>query len=219
VSDFPAPQSPPQPFSPAPVVKTLVPSAQLIAGGPLAGMEIALRALLLGGFPSSQFTHRTMPAKLTVEGWRRLTQKTPTICLGFVKFTPNTRSSSRVWRGLAHWSAFLVVKNTTFEGQMTGDQFGCGLFGMLAVATSVLHGRPCGAYGSIEVSEGAQGFDEQWQDDNAAMGVVSFTVPFDMIDAAGLEALDDFTTLGLSWAGLPGITDSVVDIRQEADIV
>ena len=208
----------PAPFSPAPPPCLPAAPAALIAGGPLLAMHQDLVAQLQCAFPPSQFAYHVMRARLTPQEWGKITARTPAIALGFVKMTPPGSGAvrPRVWSGRAHWALFLVAKSPrTDSSAVLGDGLGVGLMGMLAVATCALQGRSIAGFGSAEVGEGAEAYSEGWAETGSALAVLNVSVPFDMIDAAGLAQLDDFLRLGVRW---PGVPDQVVDVQDNADL-
>ena len=204
---------PPVAFSPAPPVLQPEFPADLIQGGPVAMMHRDLQARLRQAFPPEQFEHRTMPARLTPEGWSRFTQRTPVVGLGWVKMTPvqNRAVRPRVWSGHAHWMIFLVCRNPREDAQLLGDTLGVGMAGMLAVATAALHGHSIAGIGGAEVGEGGQAYSDGWANADLAQAALNVSVPFDLVDLAGLARLDDFLRLGQRWAGLPDLVANMRD--------
>ena len=204
---------PPVPFSPPPVPREPVPPAELIAGGPIAAMHRDIGARLMRAFPPAQFQHRPMPARLTPEGWSRLTEGPRVVGLGWVKMTPPEGRAvrGRVWSGRSHWMIFLVCRNPRVEGQLLGDALGCGMLGMLAVATAALHGHDIAGIGAAEIGEGGQAYTDALANADVAQAALSLTVPFELVDAAGLTRLDEFLRLGQRWPGLPDLVSNVRD--------
>ena len=205
------------PFQPTPPVLQPILPQPLLAGGPIALMHRDLDARLKRAFPVEQFSHRTMPARLTREGWARFTERTPVVGLGWVKLTPVAQRSvrPRIWSGHAHWQLFLVVRNPRVEAQLLGDDLGAGMAGMLAVATAALMGHSIGGVGSAQIGEGGQTYSDDWADANLAQAALNISVPFDMVDLAGLAQLDDFLRLGQRWNGLPDLVSNVRDANAE----
>ena len=203
---------PPVAFAPAPPVQQAVAPAELIAGGPIALMHRDLQQRLAEAFPPAQFTHRTMPARMTAEGWAKFTERPPVVGLGWVKMTPVAGKAVRnhIWSGQAHWTIFLVTRNPKVEALLLGDALGAGLAGMLAVATCALHGRSIGGIGGAEVGEGGQTYSDGWAREELAQAALNVSVPFDLVDLAGLARLNDFLRHGERWPGLP---DLVTDVR------
>ncbi len=205
---------PPVAFSDPPLPQQDVLAAELIGGGPVAAMHRDLALRLALAFPPAQFQHRTMPARLTPSEWARYTERCPFVGLGFVRMAPASGAlvRPRVWSGRAEWLVMFVVRNPKIEAQLLGDGLGCGLAGMLAVATAALHGRGIAGIGACQVGEGGAAYSESWASENASAAALNISVPFDLVDQAGLARLDDFLRLGQRWAGLP---DLVADVRDD----
>jgi hypothetical protein len=201
------------PFSPPLVPCQKVPPAELIDGGPVAAMHRDIKARLMRAFPPVQFTHRTMPARLTPEGWARLTERLPMVALGWLKLTPPEGRAvrGRVWSGRSHWTIFLVCKNPEIEAQLLGDALGVGMLGMLAVATAALHGHSIAGIGAAEIGERGQAYTDALANAQVAQAALNLSVPFDLVDAAGLTRLDDFLRLGQRWPGVPDLVSNLRD--------
>ncbi len=204
------------PFQDAPPVREPVLAPELIDGGPVAMMHRDLQARLAQAFPPAQFTHRTMPSRMTPEAFARFTERVPVIGLGWVKMTPVAGLSvrPRIWSGRAHWQLWVVVRNKTPEAQLLGDRLpaGFGMAGLIAVATAALHGRPIAGIGAAQVGEAGQAYSESWANAELAMAAIEVTVPFDLVDVAGLQRLDEFLRMGVRWPGYP---DVVADMRDD----
>ncbi len=200
-------------FTPAPPVVVPTPAATLMAGGPIALMEAAFAKRLLEAFPAKVFTHKTVPSRLTLQGWARITEKLPMVGLAFGKAEPmKAGGRSSTWDAMADWTLFLMVKGSTPREQMFGSIGSrIGLAGMMAVAVSALHGLRIDGAGTAQVTGATQAYDEAWINDDIGLAVVTLTVPFSVIDLAALEALDDLHTIGMRWPTQPD-TDNFVDM-------
>jgi phage gp37-like protein len=198
-------------FTPAPPVVTPTPAAVLMDGGPLLLMEAALVKRLHEAFPLKVFTHKTVPARLTLQGWARITEKLPMVGLAFGKAEPQKSGGrSSTWDAYADWTVFLAVRGSTPREQMFGSIGSrIDVAGMMAVAVSALHGLTIDGAGTAQVTAATQAYDEAWTNEDIGLAAVTLTVPFSMIDRAGLALLDDLLTIGMRWPTQPD-TDNFI---------
>jgi hypothetical protein len=170
--------------------------------GPLQLMGDALIARLKLVFPETKFQHETVPAKVDANQWRKLTQRTPFIGLGWNDAEAG-HNGGRPFDGQARWTVFLVTKNIRgTRERYWGDALAPGLFRMVHGAIAMLNGFTIPGVGTAEVTRAANMYAEGWDDNDMAMAAVDLTVGL-TIDLANSvsppDGLDPFHNLGISW--------------------
>lgn len=168
----------------------------LSTDGRLPAMADALAARLKGIFPTSHFAHQIVPAGMTPKVWSDLTARTPFIGLGWRGVEPDP-NSGRLFRGRAEWTVFAVVRNPSSpRARLLGDATAPGTIGMAQVAAAWLHGWHVPDCGPIEVQGIAALSADGWKDEAAEVTALNIRVPFTLV---GLEQLEDFLRLGVTW--------------------
>lgn len=200
-----------------------LPSAvQAILPGTLAVIGRALEARLQAAFPLSLFQHSFVPAKLDQKEWGKLTERTPSVALGW-NDADNSKNAGRLFAGESTWSVFLVTKNNNsisarYFGDTQGQQWAPGLFAMAQVAIAVLHGLTIPSVGSVTVKRASNAYAEGWND-NMAMCVIDLAVDttIALVDAVSAPGdLGLFETLATLWnlaspVGDAGGVDEIFD--------
>ena len=134
------------------------------------------------------------------------------MALGFARFAPN-KDIGAIWRGAAQWQVVLVARNKTLRMQMRGDAQRAGLFGMMSVAASALHGFVIGNLGSAHVSESGPVYSDNWANKELAVGGLTVSVPFTLTDTKALSELDDLLRVGVTWEGKAALPEEVINVR------
>ena len=175
------------------------PPFAFVRPGPLATIGRALRDRLTQVFPENKFTFGWMPARVDADVWSRLTRRTPFIGIGFNRFyRVQTTNSLNV---VTEWSLYLATKNESGqEALLFGDKLAPGLFSLLQVAASAIHGFTIPGQGSVQVMESTHAFVEGIKDDSLGVGTVELTVGADATVAQVIEiAAGDLSSQVIQW--------------------
>ena len=159
----------------------------------------AIEARLRVAFPDPLFDFALMADSPSVKELERVVRRKPFIGLGLAALKPG--DFARQFKGIAQWTIFLMVENQSSAGaRYTGDDLGIGLFGMLHVASTLLHGWTIDGVGAVAVKEVSMIRAEGWGDDNTAMAALGLDVAFAADPApAALADLGSFLSLNIAW--------------------
>jgi hypothetical protein len=180
--------------------------------GPLSAMVLGLQERLQLAFPPNVFDFQIMPARLTAGAWSRVTRRLPFVGLGWNMAKSSTGAR---FSGAAHFSLFLVTRNSTGEmGRLLGDQQGPGILQLVTAAVAVLGGfkipdlsdgaAPGATVGTCVVTMAANASAELASED-MAVATIDFEVQGLLLTVAsvlqGTEATPDaLKMIGESWA-------------------
>ena len=169
-------------------------------------MADAIEARLRLGFPAvvsgaEGFFVRTMSASPDDKELDRVFAQKPGIGIAWAGF-PSDPQSGRTLHGRALWHITLVCANAqSAENRMRGDSRGIGLFGMVWMATSLLHGWTLDDIGTASVLEATPAYADGWKAEGVAMAMIAVSIPLVLTPigpAAGTD-LDDFLRLNSTW--------------------
>lgn len=141
---------------------------------------------------------------MTPDEFRRLSEQTPRLHLGFEGFKAKA-SMVRSFEGDLSFRMIAVVKNPDRSRVHLGDRLGPGLYPVLMSLVAALHGQTIEDVGSIEVTDANQANIDGWQTMGAAAGIVSFSIHTSLGDLLGMGAdAPAFTSLVSSF-DVPGL--------------
>lgn len=193
--------------------------ASLVAAGPLHAMHAALTARLKLAFPTTHFGHHTLPARITLPVWQKITRRTPAICLGWNGFDRG-KDAGRVLRANAKWSVLGATRNEAgVEPRLLGDALGAGQIGVAQVAAAALHGMAIRDVGTVAVTGATNLVIEGLLDEHAALTGIDITVNFDLRPAPATGDIDEFLTGAADWRLAPldtAAASDVIPLREDA---
>ena len=173
----------------------------LATASPLHAIDAAIAARLLEAFPAKRFHHGIVPAKLTQQGWQRLTRNTPFVGRGWTGIKPRNVIAG-VFAGEARWTVWLVQSNSDVgTGALERGDSKPGLYGMAIMAAMVLEGLRVPEVGTLAVEDLQHLFSEEWGDENTGLVGINLTIPVNLLDVAPPGEIDDFLRLGVTWPG------------------
>lgn len=171
-----------------------MPDISFVQPGPLASVALGIKARLDLIFPPEKFVFQWMPPRIDVGVWQKLTRRAPMIGIGFNRF-----HSPRLPKDLAvisDWTVYLVTRNEAGSKELLfGDPFAPGQFMLSAAAGAILHGTTLPGLGTIQVTEAANSFVEDFKENDLSLTAIELSVPVCLtlgmvLDGAGTEAAD-----------------------------
>lgn len=124
---------------------------------------------------------------MTPDEFRRLSEQTPRLHLGWEGFKANAEAA-RMFAGTLSFRLVAVVKHPERSGVHLGDRLGPGLYPVVMALVAALHGRTIDGVGTIQVTDANQANIDGWRSMGAAAGIVSFAVHTSLGDLLGAGA-------------------------------
>lgn len=186
----------------------------ILQPGPLAEIGRALQGRLALAFPPNLFTFQWMPARVDRAVWNKLIRGPRTIGLGFNRF--DDPQMTGLLSAISHWSVYLMTKNESgSEALMFGDKLAPGFFALAQVGAAMLHGHTIKGIGTVQVTECANSFIEDYGDDGLAIATIELKVPVclslgSVLGGDGLKPAD-LTGQTIQWS-FDGTTVAQTDI-------
>ena len=184
----------------------------LIGAGPLFDADAALAARLKLVFPTKQFQHDVMPAKLDRGAWEKLAERAPFVGRVWTGW-PAAQSCGRIFNGRASWQVFLLAYNPRSEPLFRGDAKGIGLFAMAQMAVAAVHGWTAEGLGTWSVDGVQNSITDDWQDASRGLLVMGASIGLELVDDVAFAQLDEFLRLGVTWDS-PAIAEQVQTVRE-----
>jgi len=172
-----------------------------LAYAPIRVMEPAIIERLRLAFPVMDFTIERVPQVMTIKEFERHANQAPFIGLAWTGLKPDS-ASGRILKGQMLWRLILIFKASSgLETRFKGDARGIGLDAMVDVAVALLQGAVFPGIGLCTVTLANSIIADGWSDDQIVIAQVDFAIAFSITPAAfELVTLDDFKTLGVTWA-------------------
>jgi hypothetical protein len=178
--------------------------------GPLHFMARGLQVRLQQVFPASGFDWHWLDGKISKAQWVKLTQRTPSVCVGFGGVGPST-ANGETFMGRAHWFVSLVTRNPgSPQARLLGDRAAPGILALVRAATLALHGfridppdTPWAASGAVEITDISALTSEDWIDEALAAVGISLSVPYEEALPPGLDTPNHFNALRTAWSFSP----------------
>ena len=177
----------------------------VLSPGPLALIAQGIRDRLEVALPPRWFTYRWAPARFDRAAWRALTQRPPSIGLGFQGFDAVQTTGDLT--AMSQWHAFVVTRNEGGpEPLLFGDTLAPGQLAIAETAAAILHGFTLPGLGTIQVTSAGNAFFEEETDQTISVTGIEMTVKADLSLSRVLRAFAlqpaDLTSQNIVW-GFP----------------
>lgn len=168
---------------------------------PIRNQEPLIIERLRIAFPKKLFAIERVPQALSIKEFNRIARQTPFIGLAWTGMKPDA-DNGRMLKGNMLWRLILINSvSSGLEARFKGDVKDIGMDAMVDVASVLLQGVNFDGQGVTNVTLSNSVIADGWSDDNIAIAQIDFTFSFAYRAAAtGKMQLDDFKSLGITWA-------------------